>query len=55
MKTLKFIGRIASVAIHGIVGFIIGLIAAPILAIALPFCFAWDAATEVGIFKRKEV
>lgn len=52
MKTLRFICRIASVAIHGVAGFIIGLIVAPFLAVALPFCFAWDAAHEQGMFGR---
>ena len=50
MKTIKFIGRISTAAIHGVAGFIIGIIIAPLLAVALPFCFAWDAAHEIGMF-----
>lgn len=51
MKTIKTIIRTTWLLA---VGFIIGLIAAPLLAIALPFCFAWDAATDAGIFKRED-
>ena len=52
IKQCKHIIAILHLSIPYLIFLVTKSIIAPLLAVALPFCFAWDAANEIGMFAR---